>query len=114
MRQPPAHCHSPGTVKWEKWFRLVNCIFTWTWFPSFAEHVVNYNEINSRLHDENASNSLERTEEEPKFQDTINPLLSFSKADLAAMDQEYDQFFDESDSSSDENEAVDLGKLFFR
>lgn len=83
MRQPPAHCHSP-------------------------EHVVNYNEIsNSRLHDENAS-KVEKSEDEPRFLDTINPLLSFSKADLAAMDQEYDQFFDESDSSSDDNEHADL------
>lgn len=73
---------------------------------------MNYNEITTRLHDENASNSMERTEEEPKFLDTINPLLSFSKADLAAMDQEYDQFFDESDSSSD-NEPVDLGETDF-
>ncbi len=56
---------------------------------------------------------MERTgedEEQPKFLDTINPLLSFTKADLAAMDQEYDQFFDESDSSSDDNEPVDLGE----
>lgn len=78
---------------------------------SSVEHVVNYNEINPRLHEDNASNSMQTTEEEPKFLDTINPLLSFSKADLAAMDQEYDQFFDESDSSSDDNEPVDLGEL---
>lgn len=77
----------------------------------YLEHVVNYNEISPRLHEDNASNSMETTEQEPKFLDTINPLLSFSKADLAAMDQEYDQFFDESDSSSDDNEPVDLGKL---
>lgn len=76
----------------------------------FVEHAVNYNEITSRLHEDNASNSMERTEEEPKFLDTINPLLSFSKADLAEMDQEFDQFFDESDSSSDDNEPVDLGE----
>ncbi|KAJ6642004.1 RNA polymerase II subunit A C-terminal domain phosphatase [Pseudolycoriella hygida] len=82
MRQPPPHCHSP-------------------------EHVVNYSEINSRLSEETASSSMDRSEEEPKFLDTINPLLSFSKADLAAMDQEYDQFFDESDSSTD-CEPVDL------
>lgn len=76
----------------------------------FLEHAVNYNEITTRLHEGNASNSMERTEEEPKFLDTINPLLSFTKADLAAMDQEFDQFFDESDSSSDDNEPVDLGE----
>lgn len=70
--------------------------------------MVNYNEINTRLHEENAS-TVEQSEEEPRFLDTINPLLSFTKADLAAMDQEYDQFFDESDSSSDGNE-LDLGE----
>lgn len=70
--------------------------------------MVNYNDISPRLHEDNASNSAETTEEEPKFLDTINPLLSFSKADLAEMDQDYDQFFDE--SSSDDNEPVDLGK----
>lgn len=76
--------------------------------------MVNYNEIsNSRLHDENAS-KVDKSEDEPRFLDTINPLLSFSKADLAAMDQEYDQFFDESDSSSDDNEHADLGELNIR
>lgn len=73
-RQPPAHCHSP-------------------------EHVVNYSgksEISpSSSAQQNASLSTE------KFIDTINPLLAFSNADLADMNEEFDQFFD-SNSSSDE------------
>lgn len=110
MRQPPAHCHSPGTC--EIHF-ILSFIDSHKFDIFFLEHAVNYNEISSRLHEDTASNSMERTEEEPKFLDTINPLLSFSKADLAAMDQEYDQFFDESDSSSDDNEPVDLGETDF-
>lgn len=69
---------------------------------------MNYNEIS--LHGDNPIMNL-KEEEQPKFVDTINPLLSFSKADLAAMDQEYDQFFDESDSSSD-TEPDDIGEFW--
>lgn len=50
-----------------------------------------------------------------KFIDTINPLLSFSNADLADMNQEFDQFFDDEesdDSSSSDDEPVDIGELF--
>lgn len=62
------------------------------------------------MHDDDA-NSIEVKEEEPKFLDTINPLLSFSKADLDDMDEEYDQFFHESDTSSDDNEPTDIGEF---
>ncbi|XP_034237098.1 RNA polymerase II subunit A C-terminal domain phosphatase isoform X2 [Thrips palmi] len=36
-----------------------------------------------------------------RFMDTINPLLSFSSADIADMDQEVDDIFKDSDSESD-------------
>lgn len=39
--------------------------------------------------------------------DTINPLLSFSNADLAEMNQEFDQFFDSSGSSDDDDDDND-------
>lgn len=81
MRQPPAHCHSP-------------------------EHVVNYSEISEQRPPQKSDEA-----EEPQFKETINPLLSFSNADLAAMNQDFDQFF-ESDSSSDD-EPVDIGTNCF-
>lgn len=43
----------------------------------------------------------------PKFIDTINPLLSFSNADIAKMNEEFEEFFE---SSSSDDEPVDLGK----
>lgn len=55
--------------------------------------------------------SLNKPVDEPKFIDTINPLLSFSNDDIDEMNQEFDQFF-ESDSSTDE-ENIDIGKLFY-
>lgn len=43
----------------------------------------------------------------PKFIDTINPLLSFSNDDLDAMNDDFDEFFESDDSSSDD-EPVDI------
>lgn len=71
-----------------------------------TEHVVNYSELN-----ECSQTEIRPAGPEPKFRDTINPLLKFSNADLAAMNQEFDQFF-ESDSSSDD-EPGDIGNLKF-
>ncbi|XP_019533693.3 RNA polymerase II subunit A C-terminal domain phosphatase [Aedes albopictus] len=80
MRQPPPHCHSP-------------------------EHAVNYGE------NKNAGGPSkqrgETQQEPPKFIDTLNPLLSFSNDDLDAMNNDFDEFFESDDSSSDE-EPVDI------
>lgn len=89
LRQPPAHCHSP-------------------------EHVVNYSEINecsstSAVNKQN-SDRTSSSDVEPKFIDTINPLMKFSNADLASMNQDFDQFF-ESDTSSTDDEPDDIGNL---
>ncbi|GAB0090440.1 RNA polymerase II subunit A C-terminal domain phosphatase [Sergentomyia squamirostris] len=47
--------------------------------------------------------------EPTKFMDTINPLLSFSKSDLAEMNKEFDQFFDsDASSSSSDDDSVDI------
>ncbi|TMW41780.1 hypothetical protein DOY81_013136 [Sarcophaga bullata] len=54
-RQPPAHCHSP-------------------------EHVINYSE---KSEISSSSMAQQNAAESSKFIDTINPLLSFSNADLA-------------------------------
>lgn len=81
-RQPPAHCHSP-------------------------EHVINYSE---KSEISSSSMAQQNAAESSKFIDTINPLLSFSNADLADMNKEFDQFFDSDSSSEDEN--VDIGKRF--
>ncbi|XP_073845794.1 RNA polymerase II subunit A C-terminal domain phosphatase Fcp1 [Musca autumnalis] len=79
QRQPPAHCHSP-------------------------EHVVNYSD-KSEI---SSSSSAQQNASEPeKFIDTINPLLSFSNADLADMNQEFDQFFDSDSSSEDEHVNIE-------
>ncbi|XP_059620259.1 RNA polymerase II subunit A C-terminal domain phosphatase [Phlebotomus argentipes] len=59
------------------------------------EHVVSYGERAD-------------TASEPKFMDTINPLLSFSKSDLAEMNKEFDQFFDSDADSSSSDESVDM------
>lgn len=97
-----------------------------------TEHTVNYNDVAdsqpkplTQRDDPRSSSKVRKTEsagssdndvdandddEEPKFIDTINPLLSFSNADLADMNQEFDQFF-ESDTSSDD-EPVDIGKSY--
>lgn len=81
-RQPPAHCHSP-------------------------ELVINYSEKSEISSSSCAQyNAMEPTQ---KFVDTINPLLAFSNADLADMNEEFDQFFD-SNSSSDE-EHTNIGKF---
>lgn len=44
---------------------------------------------------------------EPKFMDTINPLLSFSNDELDQMDEEFNEFFNESDSENSDN-AIDI------
>ncbi|XP_053672862.1 RNA polymerase II subunit A C-terminal domain phosphatase [Anopheles nili] len=58
------------------------------------EHVVSYG-------------TMSKCREEPKFMDTVNPLLSFSNDDLDAMNNDFDNFFESDDSSSDE-EPVDI------
>jgi len=67
---------------------------------NILEHGVNYN-VNEKNENQEGI--------EPKFMDTINPLLSFSNTDLAEMNQEFDQFFNSDESSSDD-EPVDMGK----
>ncbi|CAD7077403.1 unnamed protein product [Hermetia illucens] len=67
------------------------------------EHIVNYNE---KLETSPEENSIE-----PKFIDTINPLLSFSNADLAAMNQEFNQFFESESSSEDEHANIEFPPL---
>ncbi|XP_037950739.1 RNA polymerase II subunit A C-terminal domain phosphatase-like [Teleopsis dalmanni] len=76
QRQPPAHCHSP-------------------------EHVVNYSEKSEISTSSNAQ--LYATFHEEKFVNTINPLLSFSNADLVEMNNEFAQFFESDSSSEDEH-----------
>ncbi|XP_053664624.1 RNA polymerase II subunit A C-terminal domain phosphatase [Anopheles marshallii] len=58
------------------------------------EHAVNYG-------------PMAKSREEPKFMDTVNPLLSFSNDDLDAMNNDFDDFFESDDSSSDD-EPVDI------
>uniref|UniRef100_A0A182YFK7 RNA polymerase II subunit A C-terminal domain phosphatase n=1 Tax=Anopheles stephensi TaxID=30069 RepID=A0A182YFK7_ANOST len=58
------------------------------------EHAVNYG-------------GMAKSREEPKFMDTVNPLLSFSNDDLDAMNNDFDDFFESDDSSSDD-EPVDI------
>lgn len=81
-RQPPAHCHSP-------------------------EHVINYSEKSEIS--PNSSAQLNASLPQEKFIDTLNPLLSFSNADLDDMNKEFEQFFDSSSSSDDEHPPI--GKL---
>ncbi|XP_055627191.1 RNA polymerase II subunit A C-terminal domain phosphatase [Toxorhynchites rutilus septentrionalis] len=79
MRQPPPHCHSP-------------------------EHAVNYGD--SRCPD-GPSKSAAAEQESLKFIDTINPLLRFSNDDLDAMNDDFDEFFESDDTSSDD-EPIDI------
>lgn len=63
-------------------------------FIRWIEHAVNYG-------------AVVKSREEPKFMDTVNPLLSFSNDDLDAMNNDFDDFFESDDSSSDD-EPVDI------
>lgn len=63
----------------------------------------------SNLNDADVSSSEQSTSSAavpPKFMDTINPFLMFSKGDLEAMNEDVNELI-ESDSSSDD--SVDLG-----
>lgn len=67
--------------------------------------MVNY----SNLNDGDVSSSEQSTSNvalPPKFMDTINPFLMFSKGDLEAMNEDVNELI-ESDSSDDD--SVDLG-----
>ncbi|XP_053962975.1 RNA polymerase II subunit A C-terminal domain phosphatase [Anastrepha ludens] len=80
QRKPPAHCHSP-------------------------EHVVNYSDKSEISPSSSAQQQQAKAPE--KFIDTINPLLSFSNADLADMNKEFDQFFESDSSSEDEHVNIE-------
>lgn len=80
-RQPPAHCHSP-------------------------EHVVNYNIADSAVAN-SESQSSSSSDEKLKFIDTINPLLTFTKDQLVAMNEDVDV-----DSSSSDEDSIDYGDFF--
>lgn len=66
----------------------------------------------SNLNDADVSSSEQSTSSAvpPKFMDTINPFLMFSKGDLEAMNEDVNELI-ESDSSSDD--SIDLGKNAF-
>lgn len=84
-RQPPAHCHSP-------------------------EHVVNYNVAESAVAESSVAHSRGESSsmsDKMKFIDTINPLLTFSNDELAAMNEDVDEFYQSDDSDED---PVDMGK----
>lgn len=130
MRQPPPHCHSPGIIYNNKKLLIKNLKCK----RNHSEHAVSYTEIASadakmlaqqrKLRQRQSAADVAKSgetikeiddgEEEPtKFIDTINPLLSFSNADLADMNQEFDQFFDDEesdDTTSSDDEPVDIGK----
>uniref|UniRef100_A0A182QNG6 RNA polymerase II subunit A C-terminal domain phosphatase n=1 Tax=Anopheles farauti TaxID=69004 RepID=A0A182QNG6_9DIPT len=59
------------------------------------EHAVNYG-------------AMAKSREEPKFMDTVNPLLSFSNDDLDAMNNDFDDFFESDTSSSSDDEPIDM------
>jgi RNA polymerase II subunit A-like phosphatase len=74
---------------------------------SSPEHIINYPEHNTP--------AMRKRTPSGRFMDTINPLMSFSSADIADMDKEVEDILDdESDSSEDETStkvaAVDLTK----
>lgn len=79
-RHPPAHCGSPEHT------------------PVGREN----------LSEASTSSGRSRTAS-GRFMDTINPLLSFSSADIADMDQEVDDIFKDSDSESD-SDGEDIPK----
>lgn len=74
----------------------------------FPEHVVNYNSNDEAAATSNveSSQASSTVDAKLKFIDTINPLLSFSNDDLAAMNEDVDEIY-ESDSSDDD--PVDIG-----
>lgn len=72
---------------------------------SLPEHTTNYS--NSNKSEQGTSSSSRKREPEPKFVDTINPLLKFSNDELEQMNEEFDEFFESSSSSSDD-EPIDI------
>ncbi|XP_055536384.1 RNA polymerase II subunit A C-terminal domain phosphatase [Wyeomyia smithii] len=65
------------------------------------EHVVSYGDSRS------GGGPSGKPSQPLKFIDTINPLLSFSNDDLNAMNDDFDEFFESDDSTSDD-EPVDI------
>lgn len=80
-------------------------------FYFILEHVVNYNsnEETASVSTVDGSQASSNSGTKLKFIDTLNPLLSFSNDDLAAMNEDVDEIY-ESDSSDDD--PVDIGKFF--
>lgn len=68
----------------------------------------------SNLNDADVSSSEQSTSNAsvpPKFMDTINPFLMFSKNDLEAMNEDVNELI-ESDSSSDDSIDLGMNNLF--
>lgn len=70
---------------------------------SSPEHIPNY-----PVHDAPASRKRSPS---GRFMDTINPLMSFSSADIADMDKEVDNILDDESESDEVNEADDETEL---
>lgn len=127
MRQPPPHCHSPehsvsysetdGVLDGAKSKHSTGRGGTKTTHgsvagPSAAASSSSSVPLAVQMVNNSADGNVDDDDDEPKFIDTINPLLSFTNDDLADMNQEFDQFF-ESDESSSDNEPDDMGKPRF-
>lgn len=113
MRQPPPHCHSPEhSVNYTEADALDGCKPTQSGRGSKTNHASMAAGSSTKLDGQTVVGvdvNDDDDDDEPKFIDTINPLLSFTNDDLADMNQEFDQFF-ESDESSSDNEPDDMGK----
>lgn len=91
-RNPPAHCHSP---EHKSEYSFLDAIETNSPGGSSSSQQMSQQLLSSTRKDE------------PKFMDTINPLLKFTNDDLEKMNEEFEEFF-ESSSSSDDDEPRDI------
>lgn len=71
------------------------------------EHVVNYNNL-TNADVSSSEQSGTNIDAVPKFMDTINPYLMFSKGDLEAMNDDVNELIE---SGSSDEDSVDMGKL---
>lgn len=112
MRQPPPHCHSPEhTVSYNE-TELTEGAKPRKSVPKATQASTTVDTSSQPVEGAAMGESNEEDDAEPKFIDTINPLLSFTNDDLDDMNQEFDQFF-ESDGSSSDDEPDDMGKASY-
>ncbi|XP_026470896.1 RNA polymerase II subunit A C-terminal domain phosphatase-like isoform X2 [Ctenocephalides felis] len=106
----------------ERWEHVEECLFPLTPKPSRNRHPPPHcsspehnSEIMQIEQANEAGNTVGRKRTASgRFMDTINPLLSFSTDDIADMDREVEDIFNESDSDGEANQDEDDDELYHK